>query len=125
MRSSKDSSFLHSARLGCGCLLWYVLPLTLLTWWLGGRKWGSAVMAVTIFMTLCAMCLTPLYKRTLKEVETYQAQSRGAIRCHRCNGSGWIVQDMYNEETCPLCNGSGWEDDPRPGPPLSRAREGE
>jgi len=125
MRSSKDSSLAYSARLAFACLLWFVAPATVLTWWLGGAKWGKAVLAIMVLMTFCVVSLTPLYKRRFKEIEAYRVRSTGSIRCHRCNGSGWIVFDAYSEETCPLCNGSGWEDDLRPGPPLSRAREGD
>jgi len=36
------------------------------------------------------------------------------ITCHRCKGTGWIIEDdissvMGNKLTCPRCEGSGKE----------------
>ncbi len=111
MRSSKDSTFLYSLRLGCGCL-WWIVGLTALAWWFGGKRWGIPTLEVTVLVTVVAIALhcalAPLYKRRLRDVEESKARCKGSEPCHICNASGWVPQDMYNEVTCPLCNGSGW-----------------
>ncbi len=126
MRSNKDSTFLYSLRMGFGCL-WWIISLTALAWWLGGQRWGKLVLVITILLTFGIIVLyrilTPLYKHRLREIEESRYYCKGSELCHRCNGSGWVQKDMYNEETCPLCNGSGWEDLPRRGSPLLRERE--
>ncbi len=128
MRSSRDSTFLYSLRMGCGCV-WWVAGITALGWWFGGKAWGICMLKATVLISVVVICLycvvAPFYKRRLRDVEESRLLCKGSKACDICNGSGWVSQDMYNEATCPLCNGSGWEDAPRVGDSLVRGAPGE